>query len=85
MTVTFLLRAVCPVCGGRMRGVEVASGRVNINSIKTTRSLIFRAPCDECGSKAWPDQFQQRLDDESAAKVGMARNKLRQRRKQVPA
>ncbi len=71
MTVTFLLRARCFLCGYQLRGVSVRKIRVNKRTLRTLGVGLGAVDrhCPECGTPA-PDRYTiAGLDPADAARV----------------
>lgn len=72
MTLTFILRAPCAVCGYENHGVIVHGDcRVNKTSLRVGDGFGFtpRGKCRECGQPADTDRVRRVLDPESQQKV----------------
>lgn len=84
MTVIFLLRSICPLCGCRLRGLETRRVRVNARTLRTTAQpgIGYREHrCPECRWPA-PDQWDVAgLLPDDAGRVGEAQARLRARRR----
>jgi hypothetical protein len=77
VTVTMKYRGTCAQCGVRLRGIYVASVRVNKASLRTTRGGLMAVDrtCFECGAPNYDGGGTWALDAESQAKVAAARER----------
>jgi ribosomal protein S27AE len=62
MTLTFLLRAPCGLCGYRLEGITVGGYRINKHSLVTTSPSIsaMQRDCPECG---WRNEHTARITE----------------------
>lgn len=77
MSITLKFRGTCSLCGCRLRGIYMASVRVNKHSLRTTSTGLWflERRCPECGFETDSARHIWALDAESAQKVAAARRK----------